>query len=402
MYILGVRRYNSEYIYYVKAHNIAEIKISKHFIMKLLFYVLLFILSTHIQAQTEQEQIRATIQNYIDGTAYNNIPLINKAFHDSTNLYLDGKKNELRIVPIKAYVSWFKNGTLGKFNGRIGSILSIDHFENLAFAKAEILIPKRNVQFIDMFLLKKLKGQWQIISKSAASKPTNKQGDRILFVVSNAHFYGNSKLKTGNSFAEIVNAYHTFITAGYTIDFVSPKGGAIPLAYIDTSDELQKQYVYNSDFMSALEHTSTPTSLEAKNYKAVHYIGGGSAMFGVPENTEIHKLVMGVYEDHNGIISSVCHGTAGIVHLKTKDGKYLVDGKRINGYPDAYERRDKAYFKTFPFQITKTIEAHGGIFKYSPRNTPHVEVQGHIVTGQNYLSSKLVAEKIITLLKSKK
>ncbi len=127
--------------------------------------------------------------------------------------------------------------------------------------------------------------------------------------------------------------------------------------------------------------------------------GGGSAMFDVPFNTEIQNLVMDIYEEHNGIISSVCHGTAGIVHLKTKDGKYLVDGKRINGYPDGYERQDSAEFKTFPFLIQKTVEAHGGVFKYSPRNTPHVEVQGNIITGQNYLSSKLVAEKIIEKLK---
>ncbi len=370
--------------------------------MKQLLYALLFMLSNQIQSQTDKQLIQSTVQNYIDGTAYNNISLINKAFHDSTNLYLDGKENDLRIVPIKEYISWFKNGTPGEFNGRIGSILSIDYFDNLAFAKAEILIPKRNLQFIDMFLLKKLKGQWQIISKSAASKQTNKQGGRILFVVSNAHYYGDSNLKTGNSFSEIVNAYDTFAAAGYTIDFVSPEGGAIPIAYIDTSNDLQKKYVYDRDFMSALEHTKIPASLQAKNYKAVHYIGGGSALFGVPENTEIHKLVMGVYEDYNGIISSVCHGTAGIVHLKTKDGKYLVDGKRINGYPDAYERTDAPYFKEFPFQITKTIEAHGGSFKYSPRNTPHIEVEGNIITGQNYLSSKLVAEKIIALLKDKK
>jgi len=370
--------------------------------MKHLIYLFLLLLTSNLQAQSDIQQIQTTIQKYIDGTAYNNIPLFSEAFHDSTNLYLDNKQKGLRIVPIATYKSWFKNGTSGTFNGRIGSILSIDTFENIAFAKAEILIPRRNTQFIDMFILKKLNGKWLIISKSAGSKESKKHGDKILFVVSNAHHYGNSKLNTGNSFAEIVNAYHTFITAGYNIDFVSPNGGAIPLAYINTSDPLQKQYVYNRDFMFALEHTKTPKELKSEDYKAVHYIGGGSAMFDVPTNPEIHKLVMGVYEDHDGIISSVCHGTAGIVNLKTKDGKYLVAGKRINGYPDAYERTNAPYFKTFPFLIQKTVEAHGGTFKYSPRNTPHVEVQGNIITGQNYLSSKLVAEKIIEVLKSNK
>ena len=367
--------------------------------MKQVLYAIALLLSLNLNAQSETSEIKTTIENYINGTSYNQMELINKAFHDSTNLYLDTKTKGLRIIPIATYKSWFKNGTPGKFNGRIGKIISIDQFENIAFAKAEILMTRTNLQFIDMFLLKKLDGEWKIISKSAGSKTTNKQGNRILFIVSNAHFYGETQLRNGNSFAEIVNAYDTFIKAGYTIDFVSPKGGAIPLAYINTSSQLEKQYLYNNDFMSALKNTKSPDKLDAKNYKAVHYIGGGSAMFDVPVNPEIQNLVMEVYEQHNGIISSVCHGTAGIVHLKTKDGKYLVEGKRINGYPDDYERQNSNQFKTFPFLIRKTIEAHGGTFKYSPRNTPHVEVQGNIVTGQNYLSSKPVAQKIIEMLK---
>ena len=67
---------------------------------------------------------------------------------------------------------------------------------------------------------------------------------------------------------------------------------------------------------------SAPLEINASKYKAVQYIGGGGAMFGVPENKEIQSIVMEVYEKHNGIISSVCHGSAGIVNLKTEDGKY--------------------------------------------------------------------------------
>ena len=111
---------------------------------------------------------------------------------------------------------------------------------------------------------------------------------------------------------------------------------------------------------------------------------------------------MTIYEAYNGIISSVCHGTAGIVHLKTKDGKYLVEGNVISGYPEAYEKEGAEYFKQFPFLIQKTIEDRGGVFKYSPRNSEHVEVSGNLITGQNYLSSKGVALKIIEKLNRKK
>jgi putative intracellular protease/amidase len=179
---------------------------------------------------------------------------------------------------------------------------------------------------------------------------------------------------------------------------VSPEGGAIPLAYINTSEQIHKQYLYDVNFMYAIKHTLKPKQIDPAKYLAVHYVGGGNAMYGVADNNEIQNIAMSVYEDHNGIVSSICHGTAGIVNLKTKDGNYLVTGKRISGYPDSYENQTRDYFKQFPFLIQKTIENRGGEFFFSARNTPHVEVDGRIVTGQNHLSSPLVAEKMIEML----
>jgi putative intracellular protease/amidase len=139
-----------------------------------------------------------------------------------------------------------------------------------------------------------------------------------------------------------------------------------------------------------------------QSYKAVYYVGGGSAMYNVPKNKQIQTIALKVYEENKGIISSVCHGTAGIVNLKTNDGKYLVAGKKISGYPDSFEKQDGEYFKYFPFLIQKTIEERGGIFKFSKGNISHVETDGRIVTGQNFQSSSDVALKIIELINDAK
>ena len=350
-------------------------------------------------AQSEEAEIRKTLSSYINGTSYNNLDEIDAAFYKDANLYLESKDEPVWIVPIKEYSNWFTNNN-GRFNGRLGNILSIDHFNSIATAKVEILIPSKSIRFVDLFLLKKINGVWKIISKSASREKSNLTGKKILFIVSNQDYYGASSIATGNSFSEIVIAYETFLNAGYSVDFVSPNGGSIPLAYINTADPLHRKYIYDQDLMYALKSTKSPSEVEVKNYKAVHYIGGGSSMFGVPENEEIQKITMEVYEQHNGVVSSVCHGTAGIVHLKTKDGQYLIKGKKVNGFPDAYENMDGEYFKQFPFQIQKTIEARGGIFLYSPKNNPHVEVDGNLVTGQNYYSSEAVAQKVIAIIEN--
>ena len=364
--------------------------------MKKIFFAILFaLLSNASFSQSEHALIENCIQNYIDGTSYNKPDHISKAFYAEANLFLSHKEKPLWVVPISEYVTWFQKGNKGVFNGRLGKIISIESYNDIAIAKAEILIPEKKQEFMDMFLLKKIQGEWKIISKSASSKDSNKSGKRILFIVSNAHYYGNSKISTGNSFAEIVNAYDTFVNSGYTVDFVSPKGGDIPLAYINTSDSLQKHYLYDQNFMYTIKHTVSPKEIDYKIYKAVHYIGGGSAMYDVPENLDIQRIAMQVYEDNNGIISSVCHGTAGIVNLKTKNGKFLVDGKTVSGYPDSFEKQDGDYFKHFPFLIQKTIEERGGNFKFSKRNESYVEQDGRIITGQNFQSSNGVALKII-------
>lgn len=348
--------------------------------------------------QTDYALITKTLKNYIQGTAYNQKDLIKQAFEQNAQLTLDSQDQEVWRVTISEYASWFKQDRAGVFNGRIGEIVAIDIEGKIATAKVEILVPASSKRFIDLFLLKKLESGWKVLSKTATSESANNNGERILFIVSNAHFHGDSNLPAGVSFSEIVKAFETFKRAGYTVDFVSPDGGAIPLSYINTSEPLHKRYLYNGDFMYALEQTKSPSDIDPSKYRAVHYVGGSNAMYGVAENVEIQQLAMRIYEEHNGIISAVCHGTAGIVNLKTKDGEYLVKGKRISGYPEAYESQNKAYFKEFPLLIQQSIEQRGGQFFYSERNTPHVEVDGRIVTGQNHLSSPLVADKMVELL----
>jgi len=351
-----------------------------------------------IKHQASVTAIQQVLKDYIEGTSYNNKQQIAKAFNPAADLLLEKEGQAFTKVSVADYISWYKSENQGKFNGRIGEILQIDVSGDLATAKAEIIIPGQQRRFIDVFLLKNVDKQWQIISKAAAKQASNQNGVRILFIVSNAHFHGTSKLPTGASFSEIVNAYHAFKQAGYTVDFVSPEGGAVPLAYIDTSHALHKAHLYDSEFMFALRNTKKATQLVAKDYRAVHYIGGGNAMYGVADNVEISRLVMEIYEQHKGIISSVCHGTAGIVHLKTKDGKYLVDGKRISGYPEDFEKTSAEYFKQFPFLIKKTVLDRNGTFHFGKPDEAYIEVDGRVVTGQNHQSSALVAEAIIKQL----
>lgn len=227
----------------------------------------------------------------------------------------------------------------------------------------------------------------------------NAQG-KILFVTSNQEFYGNTKINASNHFEEIVVPYHHFVKSGYSVDFISPKGGAVPIGYINTSDSLQKKYLYDGWFMDKLEHTMTPREIIAEQYIAIFFSGGGAAMFGVAEDTTIQNIARKIY-NKNGVVSAICHGTAGITKLKDNHGKSLYAGKKITGYPDKLENKKMEYYKAFPFVIDKAIKNNGGIFVYSEKGKDGFYVaDDRFVTGQDPSSAVHVANEVISILKA--
>lgn len=238
-----------------------------------------------------------------------------------------------------------------------------------------------------------------ILSVIGCNTPIQAQ-NKILFVTSNQDFYGNTKISTANHFEEIVVPYDVFVKDGYQVDFISPKGGAIPIGYINSSDSLQKKFLYDAWFMGKLEHTKKPNEIDANHYVAIFYSGGGAAMFGVAEDPMIQRIARTIY-NRNGVVSTICHGTAGIAFLKDNKGKSLYAGRKITGYPDKFENTEMEYYKAFPFSINQAIKKNEGNFVYSEEAGDgfHI-VDGRFVTGQDPSSALKVANEVVKILKT--
>lgn len=365
------------------------------FLSAVLAACLLLGLQRAANAQSDTEQIRQTLTDYIEGTANSDPERLKNAFHPDFKLYAVNEANELLIRSGEQYIA---NFTPGAKNNRIGRILSIDVSNNAATAKVEVLIPDYRL-YTDYFLLLKYKGAWKIMQKSYTYKEAARS-KKILFVTSNQHTYGNTRLNTANHFEEIAVAYDIFIKNGYVVDFVSPSGGAIPLGYIQTSNSIQKEYLYNPAFMTLLKNTFRPEQVNAADYKAVYYSGGGAAMFGVAENKGIQEIAGRIYQD-GGVISAVCHGTAGIALLKSRDGKSLLAGRKVTGFPDMFEDTKAAYYLTFPFSIDKEIGRNGGNFVHSQKiGDDFFVADGNIITGQDPSATASVARKVIETIQA--
>jgi len=370
------------------------------FLRTVLACCLLSITAVGTASTSDQDEtaIRETVRLYMHGTSFNVQGDINQAFYANARLYLDGKGDSEWELSGPEYARLFPQEKIAQFNGRHGRLIKVDVSGKVATAKAEIHIPKQGVRYVDIFLLKKIAGNWKIVSKSAHREQAARHARKVLLVVSNVHQYPGTKINAGNNFPELAYTYDAFRKAGYAVDFVSPEGGAIPLEMIVTSDELLKKHLYDSDFMWALAHTKPVSEVRADEYAGIAFVGGGAAIVGIPENKPLQDIALRIYEQQGGVIAAICHGTEGIKNLKLSDGTFLIQGKVLTSFPDAFINKESAIYKAYPFSAEGSIKRHGGIFKHGANGKDHVEVDGRLVTGMNWESSVGVAESMIRLL----
>ena len=128
----------------------------------ILIVSLLFLGIQFTNAQTEQENITKTLNDYIEGTANGEPDRVRSAFHKDLNLYTIAG-DSVKVWNGQNYINGIKEGNK---SNRIGSIVSIDIENDAASAKIEILMPDRKRKYTDYLLLLKYQGQWKIIHKS--------------------------------------------------------------------------------------------------------------------------------------------------------------------------------------------------------------------------------------------
>ena len=227
-------------------------------------------------------------------------------------------------------------------------------------------------------------------SENSAVKPEAKTLKKILFVVTSHSEKGNTGEKTGYYLGEVSHPWNVLHTAGYEIDFVSPKGGKAPVDAFDMTDAINKKFWKNDVYRNKIENTKQPSEINPNEYIAIHYAGGHGAMWDFADNTAIAAIAKQIYEN-NGVVSAVCHGPAGLINIKLSDGSYLVDGKKVNAFTNEEEIKVKLE-DVVPFLLEDTLKERGAIFEKSAPFTKHVVTDQRLVTGQNPQSASSVGE----------
>lgn len=219
---------------------------------------------------------------------------------------------------------------------------------------------------------------------------------KILFVVTSHGEKGATGEPTGYYLSEVTHPWDVLRRAGYDIDFVSPKGGKPPVEGVELNDPVNAAFWSDATGRDRIERSGKLGEADPADYVALFFAGGHGTMWDFPDNEEIARLVRAFWKDGK-VVAAVCHGPSALVDVKLEDGRYLVEGKRVNAFTDD-EEKAVGMDKTVPFLLESRLTEHGARFEKSGLWEAHVAVDGRLVTGQNPQSAKGVGEAMLKLL----
>lgn len=174
---------------------------------------------------------------------------------------------------------------------------------------------------------------------------------KILMILTSHDQLGNTGKKTGFWLEEFVAPYYVFKDAGAQVTVASPDGGQPPLD--PKSDDPAAQKV--------LANTHKLKDVSAADFDAVFYPGGHGPLWDLAEDATSIALIEAMLAAGKPV-AAVCHAPGVLRHVKSADGKPLVEGKSVTGFTNT-EEEAVGLTDVVPFLVEDMLKTNGG--KYS-------------------------------------
>lgn len=233
--------------------------------------------------------------------------------------------------------------------------------------------------------------------------------DRILIVVTNADQFEKAGFRTGLWLGELVHFWDVAEEAGFEMQIVSPEGGAVPLdpeslimgemaTAVGLGRSLSERYADRA-FMDLLQDTTPVADVSADAFDAIYLTGGHGVMFDFPDDAALPGLIA-QFADTGRIVSAVCHGPAGLLNVRTRGDRWLLEGRAVTGFSWTEEKLAKRA-EAVPFDLEDELRARGAHFEKALLPfAGHVVEDGRLITGQNPNSARGVGEAVVAALRA--
>lgn len=215
-----------------------------------------------------------------------------------------------------------------------------------------------------------------------------------LIVVTSNDKLGDTNEKTGWHLEEVSHVYWPLVNDGFNIVFASPEGGIAPIdqSSCKLDDHENRSFVKKFDVNEGLP-TKAISEINPEKFNVIYFAGGHGTMWDFPDNEHIERVTSNIYEN-GGIVGAICHGPSALTSIKLSDGRYLVEGKKINSFTDAEEREVKKD-SIVPFMLESRLRERGAIFEGAGNWQNKVVTDGRLITGQNPQSASSLGKAIV-------
>jgi putative intracellular protease/amidase len=216
--------------------------------------------------------------------------------------------------------------------------------------------------------------------------------------------------ETGVFASEFTHPYYTFLDGGMEVDMASIQGGAIPIdpqsfSFMVKSPE-DERYL-NDPVAQAKVNNSIPIAdVDISQYDIVFIAGGWGASYDLAQSPVLaEKVSESYYGDKSAVIGGVCHGVLGLVNARDRDGKLLIDGRRMTGVTD--KQIMELNIDLTPLHPETELRKAGVIFESQTAIrdffATHVVVddEQRFVTGQNQNSGLETSHKMMQVVAQK-
>jgi len=223
---------------------------------------------------------------------------------------------------------------------------------------------------------------------------------KILMVLTSHDQLGNTGRKTGFWLEELAAPYFAFKDAGAEIVLASPRGGQPPLDPKSNEPNFQTDLTHRFEADAAAKAQLATTvrldSVSAGDFDTVFYPGGHGPMWDLAEDQNSVRLIEAFLAARKPI-ALVCHAPGVLRHVRTPEGKPLVQGKKVTGFTNT-EEEAVGLSSVVPFLVEDELKAKGGLFSKAGDWEPYVVTDGLLTTGQNPASSGPAAKVLLEIL----
>jgi putative intracellular protease/amidase len=217
-----------------------------------------------------------------------------------------------------------------------------------------------------------------------------------LFIVSEHGYWGE----------ECIEPLQTLTDAGFDITVATPTGNppVVDERSVDPENVGEETAERVRDVDESDERLNNPIHLaeaSAAGYDTVVFPGGHGTEWDVTQDSDARAILRDAVSGPEGKALVVCHAVGILAFTRDEDGEFLVEGRDVTGFPNAWEEGivDENDLmpdgRKLPYWVEDEVKAAGANWDAELDADTSVTVDGDLVTARGPGSSAAAAKTLL-------